>query len=64
MNFAERLHLSRAETSFAVVLPLLGIAAVVSLIISIRTAPGFLTWSGSVVDFAMFASLASCSDLA
>jgi hypothetical protein len=57
MSLTERLHLTRAETFFAVVLPLLGIAAVVSIIISIRTTPGFLTWSGSVADFAMFASL-------
>jgi len=54
MSLSERMHLSRAETFYAVVLPLLGLATVVSIIISIRTLPGFLTWSGSVIDFAMF----------
>jgi len=57
MNLIEQLHLTRAETFYATVLPLLGAATVVSLFLSVRTAPGFLTWSGSVIDAAMFVSI-------
>lgn len=57
MNFTERLHLTRVETIYALALPLLGIATVVSIIISFRTAPGFLTWCRSVINIAMFVSI-------
>jgi len=57
MSFAERLHLTWAETFYAVMLPVLGVAAIVSFIFCVRTSPGLLAWSGSVIDIAMFVSI-------